>query len=179
MVDRMDQIPVMGDKDQSPASFAARPREKRGDPTCVLIVEVADRLIGEDERGIVDQSPGNRDALLLAATQFRRPVPRAIAKTDRVEQLAGAPGIRAAVWQHGNKDVLERCKLREQIVGLEDEPDALVAIARCRGARQGSDVCSADDNLAAIGAVECGDEVEQRCLAGSRRADEECQFGLR
>jgi hypothetical protein len=61
MVDRMDQIPVMGDKDQSPASFAARAREKRGDLTCVLIVEVADRLVGEDERGIVDESPGNRD----------------------------------------------------------------------------------------------------------------------
>src|SRR5215831_435664 len=94
MVDRMDQIPVMGDKDQGPASFAARPREKRGDLTCVLIVEVADRLVGEDERGIVDESPGNRDALLLAAAQFRRPVPRAIAKTDRVEEFQAAPWIR-------------------------------------------------------------------------------------
>ena len=71
MVDRMDQIPVMGDEDQSPASFTTCAREKRGDLTCVLIVEVADRLVGEDERGIVDQSPGNRDALLLTATQFR------------------------------------------------------------------------------------------------------------
>ena len=66
MVDRMDQIPVMGDEDQSPASFAARACEKRSDLTGVLIVEVADRLVGEDERGIVDESPGNRDALLLA-----------------------------------------------------------------------------------------------------------------
>ena len=84
MVDRMDQIPVMGDEDQSPASFTARAREKRGDFTGVLIVEVADRLVGEDELGIVDESPSNRDALLLAAAQFRRPVPGAIAKTDRV-----------------------------------------------------------------------------------------------
>src|SRR5215472_463341 len=93
MVDWVDQIPVMGDKDQSPASFAARAREKRGDLTCVLIVEVADRFVGEDERGIVDQSPGNRDALLLAAAQFRRPVPCAIAKTDRVEEFQAAPWI--------------------------------------------------------------------------------------
>ena len=65
MVDRMDQFPVMGDKDQSPASFTTCAREKHGDFTCVLIVEVADRFVGEDERGIVDESPGNRDALLL------------------------------------------------------------------------------------------------------------------
>src|SRR5215471_15478257 len=133
MVDRMDQISVMGDKDQSPASLAARPREKRGDLTCVLIVEVADRFVGEDERGIVDQSPGNCDALLLAAAQFRRPVPGAIPKTDRVEQLPGVPGIRSALRQHRQKYVFERCKLREQVVGLEDEPDALVAIERRGG----------------------------------------------
>src|SRR5262249_59932813 len=97
MVDRMDQIPVVGDEDQSPASFTTCAREKRGDLTCVLIVEVADWLVGENERRIIDESSGNRDALLLAAAQFRRPVPGAIAKTDRVEQLPGAPEIRSAL----------------------------------------------------------------------------------
>jgi len=72
MVDRIDQIPVMGDEDQSPTSFTTCAREKHGDFTCVLIVEVADRFVGEDERGIVDESPGNRDALLLAPAQSDR-----------------------------------------------------------------------------------------------------------
>ena len=67
MVDRMDQIPVMGDEDQSLASFTTRAREKLGDLTCVLIVEVAGRLVGENERRVVDESPGDRDALLLSA----------------------------------------------------------------------------------------------------------------
>src|SRR5215472_9932865 len=115
MVDRMDQIPVMGDEDQSPASFTTCAREKCGDLTCVLIVEVADRLVGKDERGIGDESPRNRDALLLAAAQFRGPVSGAIAKTDRVEELLGAPGICLALRKHGHKDVVERCKLREQV----------------------------------------------------------------
>ena len=84
MVDRMDQIPVMGDEDQSPASFTTCACEQLGDLMGVVIVEIADRLVGEDELGIVDESPSNRDALLLAAAQFRRPVPGAIAKTDRV-----------------------------------------------------------------------------------------------
>ena len=90
MVDRVDQIPVMGHEDQSLASFATRGRQQLRDITCVLIVEVADWLVGENEPRIVDEGPGNRDALLLSAAQFRRPVPGAIAKTDRVEQLLGA-----------------------------------------------------------------------------------------
>src|SRR5215469_14112443 len=121
----------------------------------VVVVEVADWLVGEDERGIVDESPGNRDALLLAAAQFRRPVPRAIPKTDRVEEVQAAPWIRPPLREHRNKNILERCKLREQVVGLEDEPDALVAIERCRRPREARDVRSADSNLAGIGAVQC------------------------
>jgi hypothetical protein len=153
-------MPVMGNEDQSLASFTTCAREKLGDLTCVLIVEVADRLVGENERGVVDESPGNRDALLLSAAQFGRPVPGAIAKTDGVEELLGAPGRRSALWKNGEKDVLDRCKLREQVVGLEDEPDALLSIERCRGPRQASDVRAADNNLAAIGAVQCGNEVD-------------------
>src|SRR5499427_7995649 len=100
MVDRMDQIPVMGDKDQSLAAFTTCACEQLGDLMGVVIVEIANRLVGEDERGIVDESPGNRDALLLAAAQFRRPVPRAIAKADRVEQLPGTLEIRSALREH-------------------------------------------------------------------------------
>src|SRR5215831_10730826 len=80
---------------ESGSSFTTCAREKHGDFTCVLIVEVADRFVGEDERGIVDESPGNRDALLLAPAQFRRPVPSAIAKTDRVEEFRPRPGSTA------------------------------------------------------------------------------------
>ena len=113
MVERMDQISVMGDEDQSLASFTTCARQQLGDLICVLIIEVADRLVGENERRIVDEGPGNRDALLLSAAQFRRPVPGAIAKTDGIEEFPGAPGIRLAVRKHRHKDVVESCKLRE------------------------------------------------------------------
>jgi len=102
--------------------FAARAREKRSDLSGVLIVEVVDRLVGEDERGIVDESPRNRDALLLAAAQFRRPVPGAIAKTDRVEEFQAVRWIRPPLREHRHKNILERCELREQVVGLKMNP---------------------------------------------------------
>ena len=106
----------MGDEDQSLASFTTCSRQQLGDLSCILIVEVADRLVGENERGIADEGPGNGDALLLAAAQFRRPVPGTIAKTDGVEELLGAPVIRSALRKHRHQGVLERCKLREQVV---------------------------------------------------------------
>src|SRR5690349_22406552 len=145
----------------------------------VLIVEIADRLVGENERRIVDKRPGNRDTLLLSAAQFRRPVSPSITKTDSVEEFQGAPGIRPPFREHRHKDVLKSGKLRQQVVGLEDEPDALVAEQRCRGARQASDVRSADDNLTAIRTVQCRDEIEQRGLAGSGWTDEERKLALR
>ena len=92
-------------------------------------------------------------------------MPGTIAKTDRVEEFQAVPWIRPPHREHRHKNVLERCELREQVVGLVDEPDALVAIERCRRARQASDVRSADNNLAAIGAVQCRHKIEQRGLA--------------
>ena len=102
MVHRVDQISVMGDEDQSLASLRTRAREQLGDLVCIVVVEVADGLVGENEGRIVDESPGNRNPLLLSAAQFGRPVPAAIAKTDGVEELLGAPRIRSALRKRGH-----------------------------------------------------------------------------
>src|SRR5215472_11865296 len=89
----------MGDEDQSLASFTTCTRQQLGDLSCVLIVEVADRLVGENERGIVDEGPGNGDALLLAAAQFRRPVPGAIAKETASRSSRAR---RVSAWRFGS-----------------------------------------------------------------------------
>ena len=77
----------------------------------VVIVEIADRLVGEDERRVVGERPRNRDALLLSATQFRRAVSPSIAKTDSVEEFEGALGMRPPFREHRHKDVLKSGKL--------------------------------------------------------------------
>src|SRR5262249_35787816 len=92
-------------------------------------------------------------------------VPAAFPRTARAREFRAAPWTRPPLREHWHKNVLERCKLREQVVGLEDEPDALVAIDRCRSPRQARDVRSTDNNLAAIGAVQSRHKIEQRGLA--------------
>ena len=52
-------------------------------------VEVAGRLVGEDQGGIGDERPGDRDALLLAAGQLGRLV---------VEPVAEARAARGPPW---------------------------------------------------------------------------------
>ncbi len=53
-------------------------------------VEVAGRLVGEDETRLVGQRAGDGGALLLAARQLRRAVIDAVGETQRAQHLRGA-----------------------------------------------------------------------------------------
>ena len=57
-------------------------------------VQVAGRLVGEDQRRVGDQRAGDRDALLLAAGQLGGQVVDAVAQPD-LAQRAPAPGAGA------------------------------------------------------------------------------------
>ena len=95
-------------------------------------VEVARRLVGEQDRGIVHERPRDGDALLLAARELVRVVARAVAQTDGGERRERARAAlrgrrRRALVQQRQLHVLERARAREQVEALEDEPDARIA----------------------------------------------------
>ena len=96
-----------------------------------------------------------------------------IAEADAIEELHCAAAIQSALREHWQKYVLERRKLRKQVVRLEDEPDLLIAVARGSRAGKAGDLGSADNDFTTIGTVQCSDEVEQRGLAGSGWTDEQ------
>ena len=50
-------------------------------------VEVAGRLVGQDDVGVVDQRPGDGHALLLAAGELRGPVVEPVAQADQPGDL--------------------------------------------------------------------------------------------
>ena len=79
-------------------------------------VELARRLVSEDERRPVRQGNRDRDALLLATGQAIRPVVGAIGEPDEIEQLLGAAApVASACKDHGQLDVLGRRQVREQV----------------------------------------------------------------
>ena len=61
-----------------------------------LLVEVAGRLVGQEQLGLGDQGPGDGGPLHLAAGELARLVRQAVAEADHVEQFLGPLGVLAA-----------------------------------------------------------------------------------
>ena len=90
------------------------------------VVEVAGRLVGHEERRVVDEGPRQRDALLLASRQLLRKRSEPVVELDEPQHLVGAPaalGRRDAEELLDVRDVLEDGPRREELVVLEDDPD--------------------------------------------------------
>jgi hypothetical protein len=61
--------------DERSGAFPANKAKEFGENAVSgLLVEVASRLIGKDQRRLVGERAGDRDSLLFTARQLRRPV---------------------------------------------------------------------------------------------------------
>ena len=65
--------------------------EQRQHGRAVLLVEVSGRLVGEHDPGIVDEGPGDREPLLLAARELVGPAARDLGEAELVDQAARPP----------------------------------------------------------------------------------------
>ena len=54
------------------------------------LVEIAGRLVGQQQRRLHHQRPRNRDALLLAAGQLARPMLQTFGQSDPSQEIRGA-----------------------------------------------------------------------------------------
>ena len=80
--------------------------------------------------------------------------------------------------QQRQLDVLERVEHRHQVVELEDEADVRARQSASSASESLRDVLAVDQQLARIGLVDAGDEVEQRRLARSRGPHERDEVAL-
>ncbi len=106
--------------------------EQRHDLDAGLGVEVAGRFVGQDDGGPVDQGAGDGDALALTAGELVGLVVHACFQADVGEDFFGALdafGRGGAVVDQRQLDVVQRGGAGQQIEGLEDEADFLVADA--------------------------------------------------
>ena len=94
------------------------------------LVEIAGRLVGQQQRRLHHQRPRHGHALLLAARQHPRPVLEPLAEADAPSSVArhgrafrrGSRAIRIGISTFSSG-----VELRQQVVELEDEPDVAVA----------------------------------------------------
>ena len=114
-----------------PAAWSSR--RTADDLGAGVAVEVAGRLVGEDERRLGDERAGDRDALLLAARQLGRLVVEPVAEAEPLERGRARRGALApadALVEQRRRDVVERRRPRQQVVRLEDEADRPAAEPR-------------------------------------------------
>jgi hypothetical protein len=155
------------------AALTVEPPHQRHDLGCVLAVEVAGRLVGPDDRRVIDERSGDGRALPLAAGEFVRQVRSSFSEADHLERSQGLaarfPG-RHARHEQRQLDVLDGTQDRHQVVELENEAHATRAVVRAFVVRHACEPDALDQYLAAVDAIEPGEAVEEGRLARAARA---------
>jgi polar amino acid transport system ATP-binding protein len=145
-----------------------------------LGIEGAGDLVEEHRAGAAGEGAGDRDPLLLAAGKVVGPVVLAAGETEagkhRPPPLLGL-GARFAVGAAlAEDDVLQRGHVGEEVVGLEDEPEAAANRDRVDG-RIG-DRLAVEEDVAIVDVLEQVDAAQQGRLARARGADQRHRFVL-
>ena len=168
VADRVRLLLVVGDEDGRDAEPLLQVAQLAPHLHAQLGVEIRQGLVEEQHLGPDRHRAGDRDALLLAAGELRRPPVGESREADEVERFRHPPldlGARQPPFLEPEGDVAPDAHMRPQGIGLEHHAD--VALPR----RQARDVVAADQNAPAIGPVEAGDEAQQRRLPAAGRAE--------
>ena len=135
-------------------------------------VEVAGRLVGQDQRRVGHQRPGDRDPLLLTAGHLTRPVLGPVGQPDpgqRLHRPLPALGLVHPGVAQRQLDVAPGRHRGQQVELLEDEPDLLVADLGQLGLAHLRDVGAVQLVVPAGRVVQAAEDVHQRRLARPRR----------
>ena len=129
-------------------------------------VQRCEGLVEQQQVGARGERAGERDPLLLAAGELRRPPVGERGHVDGVEQLPG-PGRRGAAGHplgtRPERDVGQRGQVREQQGLLGEQPDPTPVRGHVHagvGERP-----AADPDVPGVGPQQAGEHVEQRRLA--------------
>ena len=131
-------------------------------------IEVAGRLVTEDDRRAAGKCPGDGDPLLLTARQFARAMAESMGETNGRDDLVEPMLVGLAAGECRRQgDVLQRVQRRNQVEGLEDEPDLVSSEQRQTATIETGEIGVADEDAATGQRVEPGEKMHQRALAGA------------
>jgi hypothetical protein len=144
-------------------------------------VQVAGRLVGQDQRRVGDNGARNRHALLLSTGELPGIVAQAVAQTDQL-QRCGRVVQPLLLLQVGELErqlhVLKRRQHRNQIELLKDEAHVLVAPVGDLAVVELSQVVAQHAYLAAGSLIHRRDQVQQRGFAGPGRTHQRHKLAL-
>src|SRR5207245_4868078 len=112
------QVGVVGRDQEGDAALGLEPCEQIVNNLASLRVEVARGLVGQDQRGTIDEGACDRDPLLLAARQLARAAVHPVGQADLGERRRGQlPRLRGGLpWrERWGPGVLTRGQLAEPV----------------------------------------------------------------
>ena len=73
--------------------------------------------------------------------------------------------------ERGNQDIFENAALRQEMVHLKNQPDGMIAKSRQLIVVKLRQILTIEYDGAAIGAIQCADDIEQSAFARAGHAD--------
>ena len=159
----------MGDEDEGDAGGLLDVLELHLHVLAELEVEGRQRLVQEQDFGLIDQGAGNGDALLLTAGEARDGALFKALEGNQRQHLGHGLldlGLGDLLFPQGEGHVFKHVQMREQGVALEYGVDVALM------GRQAVDVLPHKDNVAAVRGLKTADDAQQRRLAAARRAQQ-------
>ncbi len=165
------QLFVVGHDDKGLSELIAQIEEELVEFFLVFRVKGARGFVGKDDSRVIDEGTGYGYTLFLTPREFVGLMSGAFSKSHEIKQFLGSLlglSVRQTSNIGGNHDVLDSCKLREQLVELEHEAQMLVAeIGQFLGLQVG-DVDAVNLNGTSVRPVKRADDLKQGGLARSR-----------
>ena len=164
---------IVRDQHQRGAGFAIQPEEHLDDRAARLRIEIAGGLIGEKDLRPMDESAGQRHALLFAAGKLERVMMEPLGEADlreNIRRLLLAPVLAPKLQRH--EHILERGERGDELKVLKDEADEPIAQRGARVLVERLQRLAAQPHGAGGGVIQPRAEAEQRGLAAAGGADD-------
>lgn len=158
---------------QRGAVFDIQRGQQLHNDSAIRRVEISGWLIGEKQPGTRAKGARHGDTLLFAPGELRGIVVSAFSQADAIEQRSGAHNrvVRPGKFE-GHLNILTCRQGRDQLKGLEDEADFLASQPGAGVLVQSGEVDAIQDDAPVRGAIEAGEESQERGLAAAGRTDD-------
>ncbi len=165
---------VVGDHEDGLAEVFVGLAKHVEDDAGTFRIEVAGGFVGEHDGGTIDESAGERDALLLSAGKFVGAMLETLGDAEHLGDFFEERriGLGDTGDINGDLDVRAGAEGREKIEFLKDESDLALAQTGALAVGERGEIDAIDGDASGIGAGESAEQVEERGLAAAGRADD-------